>query len=257
MNIWTQLKSQAGFDLLTFRRNPAATFFTVVLPLVFLVLFTSIFGNETIDSRNGARVATFYVPGILAMSLVSATMINLAITTTTRREQGILKRIRGTPLRPWVFVAAQVLAAVVIMAFSAFLVITIGWLLFDVSLQAKGVPALLISLVVGTATFSALGLALATIIPSVNAAPAITNAIALPLYFVSDVFIISDDSPRVINTIGNLFPIKHLGGALQESFNPFIEGTPMPWGHWAVIAGWGLVGAIVSVTRFRWTPWGS
>lgn len=249
-----QLRSQAGFDLLTFRRNPAATFFTVVLPLIFLFLFTSIFGNEEID---GVRVANFYVPGILALSIISATMVNIAITTVTRRETGVLKRVRGTPLRPWVFVGSQVLASVAIATVMTVLVVLVGWLVFDVQLQASGVPSLIISLLLGTAAFCSLGLALTSIIPSENAAPAVTNAVALPLYFVSDIFIITDETPTVIATIGNLFPIKHLGQALTESFNPFIEGTPMPWGHWAVIAGWGLFGSAVTVVWFRWTPWGS
>ena len=249
-----QLRSQAGFDLLTFRRNPAATFFTVVLPLIFLFLFTSIFGNEEID---GVRVANFYVPGILALSIISATMVNIAITTVTRRETGVLKRVRGTPLRPWVFVGSQVLASVVIATVMTVLVVLVGWLVFDVQVQASGMPSLIISLLLGTAAFCSLGLALTSIIPSENAAPAVTNAVALPLYFVSDIFIITDDTPTVIATIGNLFPIKHLGQALTESFNPFIEGTPMPWGHWAVIAGWGLFGLAATVAGFRWTPWGS
>lgn len=254
MSWLSQLRTQGSFDLLTFRRNPAATFFTVVLPLIFLFLFTSIFGNEEI---NGVRVANFYVPGILALSIISATMVNMAITTTTRREQGVLKRVRGTPLRPWVFVGGQVLASLAIAVVMTVLVILVGWLVFDVQLQSSGVPSLVITVIIGTAAFCALGLALTTIIPSVNAAPAFTNAIALPLYFVSDIFIITEDTPSFISTIGNLFPIKHLGQALTESFNPFIEGTPMPWGHWAMVVGWGLFGAAVTATRFRWTPWGT
>ena len=96
MNRWArQLRSQVGYDLLAFRRNPAATFFTVVLPLIFLLLFTSIFGNEVLEGRDGLRAATFYVPGILALAIISATMVNLAMTTVTRREDGALKRACG------------------------------------------------------------------------------------------------------------------------------------------------------------------
>ncbi len=250
-----QLRSQVGYDLLAFRRNPAATFFTVVLPLIFLLLFTSIFGNETIDSRGDVRAATFYVPGILALALISATLVNLAMTTVTRREDGVLKRVRGTPLRPWVFVLAQALASVVIATLMTALVVAIGRLVFGVSVQPAGVPALVISLVVGSASFCAMGLALTSIIPSVEAAPAITNAAVLPLYFVSDVFVVTDSTPRIITFIGDVFPVKHLTRALYESFDPFVVGTPMPWRHWAVIAAWGLFGLVVASRRFRWTPW--
>ncbi len=252
MSAVSQLKNQSAFDLLRFRRNPAAAFFTVILPLIFLVLFTSLFGNETFD--NGAKLATFYVPGILGLSIVSATMVNLAITTTTRRERGMLKRLRGTPLPPWVFVASQIVMATVIATFMTVLIIIIGRILFGVALQWSAVPTLIISLIIGAAAFCAMGLALSTIIPSEDAAPAVTNAIALPLYFVSDVFVVTEDAPRFIEVIGNIFPVKHLVSSLQPAFDPFVEGTPMEWGHWAVVAAWGVFGAVVTMTRFRWTP---
>ncbi len=251
MSAVAQLRNQSAFDLLRFRRNPAAAFFTVILPLIFLVLFTSLFGNDTLN--NGAKAATFYVPGILGLSIVSATMVNLAITTTTRRERGMLKRLRGTPLPPWVFLASQILMATVVAAFMTVLIIVIGRVLFGVSLQWSAVPTLLITLVLGAASFCAMGLALSTIIPSEDAAPAVTNAVALPLYFVSDVFVITEDAPRFITLLGDIFPVKHLVSALQPAFDPFVEGTPLEWGHWAVIAAWGVFGAVITMTRFRWT----
>ena len=95
---------QLNFDLLIFRRNPAATFFTVILPLIFLLLFTWIFDGTL---ENGADVNTVFVPGILTLAVVSATAVNVAITMTTRRERGVLKRVRGTPIDPSVFVLSQ------------------------------------------------------------------------------------------------------------------------------------------------------
>lgn len=254
----TQLLRQAKFDLLMFRRNPAATFFTVVLPIIFLVLFTSIFGNEEYDS--GRKVATFYVPGILALSVISATAVNVAITVTTRRERGVLKRVRGTPLRPWVFVASQAAAGLVISLVMSVLVIAIGWLVFGVAVIGVTVPSLVISILVGAVAFSAIGLALTAIIPSEDASPAVTNAIFLPLYFISDVFIPPQENAQgqleesLFQKIGNFFPVKHLNRALSESFDPFATTTPWPWDHWLVVLAWGAVGLIVALTRFRWTP---
>lgn len=252
MNWVSQLFRQANFDLTMFRRNPAATFFTVVLPLIFLVLFTSIFGNEEFDS--GRRVATFYVPGILALSIISATMVNVAITMTTRRERGMLKRVRGTPLRPWVFIASQSVAAMVVSMVMSVIVIAVGRLLFDVAVNSKGIVSLVITILIGAASFAALGLAMTTIIPSEDAAPAVTNAIALPLYFISDIFIITEGDLGIISTIGNLFPVKHLGSALTESFDPFATSAPWPVTHWLVILAWGAFGLVIALTRFRWTP---
>lgn len=248
----TRLRKQAAFDLLIFRRNPASTFFTVILPLIFLVIFTSIFGNETL--ANGARVATLYVPGILALAIISATTVNLAITMTGRRERGILKRVRGTPIPPWVFVASQAVAGFAISAFMTVLITLVGRVLYGVTLNVSGLPSLIITVALGAMSFAAMGLALTALIPSEDAAPAVTNAIMLPLYFISDVFIPGDQIPEWTRRVADFFPVKHLSVALQESFDPFAEGTTWPWGHWLVIAAWGLVAAVAATRGFRWTP---
>lgn len=246
-----QLATSTRFALLAFRRNSAATFFTVALPLIFMVLFGYIFGGERMN--NGATVATFTVPGILALSLVSATFVNLAITTVFQREKGQLKRMRITPLKPWVFIASQIIAATVIVAIMTVLLVVLGKILFDVTFNFSTLPTFVVTLVLATACFSALGLALTTIIPNENAAPAFTNMIVLPLYFVSDVFIQADNPPAWMEWLGNVFPIKHLARSLQDSFNPFLENVEIPWDHWAVMAAWGLFGALVAATRFRWS----
>ena len=248
-----QLRSEARFNLLGFRRSPAATFFTVVLPIIFLVIFTSIFGNEIISST-GARVATVYVPGILALALVSANFMNAAIVTVIRRESGVLKAMRATPLPPWVYVGGQVAASLVLTAIMTALVIGIGWLGFSVEVQPGAVPSLLITLGVGAAAFSALGLAITCVCPSEQAAPAITNMCVLPLYFVSDVFIPSEGAPRWMTLIGDVFPIKHLAVALGRTFDPFSEGVPLPAWRWAILGAWGVFGVLVTVRFFRWTP---
>ena len=253
----TALIRQVNFDLLIFRRNPAATFFTIILPIIFLLIFTSLFGNDEIGPNN-VRAATFYVPGILALAIISATAVNLAITMTTRRERGVLKRVRGTPIPARTFVASQALAGFVLSAIMTVLIIIIGRVLFDVSLIIDGIPSLIITILIGAASFAAMGLALTSIIPSEDAAPAVTNAIFLPLYFISDVFIppgaSSGGEDSFLSRVADFFPVKHLANALQDSFDPFIEGTPFPWENWVVIAIWGAVGAVVTLTSFRWTP---
>ncbi len=246
------IQHQLRFDLLIFRRNPAGTFFTVVLPLIFLVIFTSIFGNNTLD--NGAKVATLYVPGILTLAIVSATAVNAAITMTARRERGVLKRVRGTPVPPWIFVLSQALAGFVIAMVMTVIITLVGRILYGVELQLETLPSLLISLLLGAMGFSAIGLALTTVIASEDAAPAVTNAIFLPLYFVSGVFIPDSEVPDWVGTAGNLFPVSHLNQALQESFDPFAEGAAWPLNHWLVIAAWGVVGAVITLKTFRWTP---
>ena len=248
-----RLLSATKYSLLTFRRNPAATFFTVVFPLIFLVLFGFIFGDE-IDSETGAKVATFQVPGILGLAIVSATFINLAIGQVFRRELGQLKRLRGTPMPPLYYMLGQVLAAFVVVAFMTVLVVFVGRLLFGVVYNWDTTLVFAVTVLLGAMAFSGLGLAVTTIIPNNDAAPAITNAVVLPLYFISDVFLDSDGTPDFLQTLGDIFPVKPLVEALQPSFNPFLDTSSTPWSQWAIIAAWGVFGVAVAATRFRWTP---
>ena len=253
MSTVRQLRSEVSFNLLGFRRSPAATFFTVVLPLIFLVIFTSIFGNEIMGST-GARVATVYVPGILALAVVSANFMNAAIITVIKRENGILKAMRATPLPPRVYVAGQIGVSLVLTAVMTVLVVGIGRLAYGVEIQVAALPSLFITLVLGAAAFSALGLAVTCICPSEQAAPALTNMCVLPLYFISDVFIPAGNTPDWMTAIADVFPIKHLAVALGRTFDPFVEGVPMPGWRWLVMAAWGTAGALAAARWFRWTP---
>ncbi|MGI9613065.1 MAG: ABC transporter permease [Acidimicrobiales bacterium] len=252
MNSASVLRHQVNFDLLIFRRNPAGAFFTVVLPLIFLVIFTAIFGNNELP--DGAKVSTLYVPGILALAVVSATTVNLAITMTARRERGVLKRLRGTPIAPYVFVLSQAITGFVISLLMTVLIVTLGWVLFGVAMNWATVPALLITLVVGAGGLAALGLGMTALIPSEDAAPAVTNAIMLPLYFISGVFVPESEVPSWVTSVAKLFPVYHLNHALQGSFDPFLEGSWWPLDHWLVLLAWGAVGLLVTIRFFRWVP---
>src|SRR5215207_7391363 len=179
---------QFRFDQKVFWRNPASVFFTVMLPLIFLFIFATIFGNEDIEER-GVKTTTYYVPAIISLAVISATTQSLAINLTQDRERGLLKRARGTPLPTPIFVAGRVGNSLVVSVLMVILVAVIGKLVYDVSLPDQTIPAVLVTLAVGAAAFSCLGFALTTIIPSEDAAPAVTNALLLPLYFISGVFI--------------------------------------------------------------------
>jgi ABC-2 type transport system permease protein len=249
--IWHQYR----YDQRTFWREPAAVFFTVVLPLIFLFIFVSIFGNEPIQA--GAKEipgSTYYVPGILALAIVSATTVNLAITMTTLRERGTLKRVRSTPLPPWVFMAARLLTAMAVSVLMVVLVTLLGRIVYGVAIPTRTLPGLLLAVVVGTAACCCLGFALTAVIPSENAAPAVTNALVLPLYFFSGIFIPNDDIPRGMQIVGDIFPVKHLFQALLAAFNPLTKGAGIEGVHLLVLAGWGLAGLLVASRTFRWSP---
>lgn len=245
---------QFRFDQKVFWRNPAAVFFTVMLPLIFLLIFSSIFGNETIEERGGLAVSTYYVPGIMTLAVVSATMVSLAIGLTEARESGRLKRVRSTPLPVWGFVAGRVGNAVVISLGMALVVTLIGNVLYDVEIPTTTIPALLVTLLVGAAAFSCLGFALTAAIPTREAAPPITNFTALPLYFLSGVFIPETEIPAGVLDVASVFPIRPFFEALLTGFDPATQGAGFEWAHLAVVAAWGAAGLAIAIRTFAWAP---
>src|SRR4051794_30350899 len=233
---------QFRYDQKSFWRNPGAVFFTVLLPLVFMLIFESIFGDDTLEQLGGLRTSTYYIPAILTLAVVSATLQSVAIRITVDRENGILKRGRGTPLPPWVFFAGRVGNAIVISLLMLIIVPAVGRLLYGVNIPWEHLPAILVTLAVGAASFCCLGIALSAAIPSEEAAPAITNIAVLPLYFLSGVFIPETEIPDGVLHVANVFPIRHFFEAFFTAWDPLTQGSGFEWGHLAVVAGWGALG---------------
>jgi ABC-2 type transport system permease protein len=248
--VWHQFR----YDQKIFWRNPAAVFFTVMLPLIFLFIFATIFGNDHIPARHDLKVSTYYVPGIMTLALSSATLVSLAISLTRSREDGVLKRLRGTPVPAWVVVAGRVGNSIVVSALMVVLVTALGHFVYGVKVPTETIPALLVALLVGAAAFSCLGFALTALIPTEEAAPAVTNAVVLPLYFLSGVFIPENEIPKGVLHVANVFPIRPLFQALLNGFDPFTRGAGFQPGHLAVVGAWGVFGLLSAVRRFSWTP---
>jgi ABC-2 type transport system permease protein len=247
--MWHQFR----YDQKVFWRNPASVFFTVMLPLIFLFIFATIFGNDEIEER-GVKTTTYYVPAIITLAVISATTQSLAINLTEDRERGLLKRVRGTPLPVPAFVAGRVGNSLVISFLMVVLVAVIGRLVYDVSIPTETIPAILVTLAVGAFAFSCLGFALTTIIPSEDAAPAVSNAMVLPLYFISGIFIPDSEIPQGVLNFADLFPIRHFFEAFFTAWDPNTTGAGFEWGDLAVVALWGIAGLVVALLAFRWEP---
>ena len=245
---------QFRFDQKTFWRNPASVFFTVLLPIIFLFIFATIFGNDTIEELGGVKTTTYYVPAILTLAVISATMVSPAISITADRETGVLKRVRGTPLPSWVFIAGRVGNALVISLLMLVVVTVLGRLVYGVTIPGETLPAVFVTLLVGAASFACLGFAMTVIIPSEQAAPAVTNAIALPLYFISGIFIPESEIPDGVLHFADIFPFRHFFEAFFNAFDPNTAGVGFEWGNLAIVAAWGLAGLLVAALFFRWTP---
>jgi ABC-2 type transport system permease protein len=246
---------QFRYDQKAFWRNPAAVFFTVMFPVVLLLIFATVFGGKTVDVDGGIETTAYYVPAIITLSVISATMQSLAMTLVIAREDGRLKRGRGTPMPAWVFIAGRVGNSIVTALMMLILIALLGRVLYGVAIPWGETPAILVTLVIGAASFSCLGIALTAAIPSQDAAAPIVNALLLPLYFLSGIFIPDDELPDSVISFANHFPIRDF---FLSFFHAYLPGGPsgVDWGNLAVVAVWGVAGLLLSIRFFRWTPRG-
>jgi ABC-2 type transport system permease protein len=244
---------QFRFDQKIFWRNRAAVFFTALLPLIFLFVLASVFKSADISELD-VEGATYYVPAIITLAVISATTVKLATNLPAEREAGRLKRVRGTPLPPAAFVAGRVGNSLVISVIMVALVSLIGALVYGVQIPTETMPAMLVTLAVGAFSFSCLGFALAAVIPTEEAAPAVTNATVLPLYFLSGVFIPENEIPDGVLNFADPFPIRHFFEAMFTAWDPNTTGSGFELGHLAVLAAWGVFGLLVAIRFFRWEP---
>ena len=244
---------QLRYDQKAFWRNPAAVFFTVMFPVVLLLIFATVFGDQTIEVDGGVEITAYYVPAIITLAVISATMQSLAMSLVIAREDGRLKRVRGTPLPAWVFIAGRVGNSIVVALLMLILIALLGRVLYGVAIPWGELPAILVTLVIGAAAFSCLGIALTALIPTQDAAAPIVNALLLPLYFLSGIFIPDDELPEGVISFANHFPIRDFFQAFFQAYLPGGE-SGLDWGNLAVVAIWGVAGLLLAIRFFRWTP---
>jgi ABC-2 type transport system permease protein len=246
---------QAWYINKAFIRNPASLFFTLVFPLMFLVIFSVIFGNGHVLVAPGktVRVATFYVPSIAAFSVINACYTNIAISLSFSRDSGALKRIHGSPLPVWTYMFARILHAVIMAIVLVVICAAFGAAFYGATLPTATLPAFALTLVVGAATFSALGVLVTVFIPNADAAPAVVNASILPLLFISNVFIPLENPSGWIDVLGKIFPVRHFADALVNSFFE-LSGSGLRTNDLLVISAWGVAALVLAIRFFQWEP---
>ena len=246
---------QTRYQVLTFMRSPVGLFFTLGLPLFMLILFNALFSDGTVDTPEGSwSIQQFYTGGLAAFTAVSATYTNLVNMVPTRRDDGILKRWRSTPLPPAIYLAGWILGALLVAVVGVLLQLTLGVLAYDLTIDPEKLPAMILTFFVGVGSFAALGLAVAGLVPNSDSAPAVANATILPLAFVSDVFVAIEDPPRWLELIGDIFPLKPFVNSFQNTLNPLVDAPAFTWDKLAVVLAWGIGGAVVARYSFRWEP---
>jgi len=244
---------QVGWEQRSFWRNPSSAAFTFAFPLLFLVVFIAINGNDTVTLPGGkVPFAQFYVPAIVAFGLISASYTNLAFALSIRRDNGLLKRVRGTPLRPALYLAGMGGNVVVISVILTVLVTLLGVVAYGVTFPDRYL-GLAIALVFGAFCFAAIGSMVSTFVPNEDAAPAIINFVLFPMLFISGTFG-RIDATSALGRTASVFPVWHLNKLLEGVFNPNTTGNGVAVGHLAVLAAWGVGALVVAARRFRWEP---
>ena len=226
-----------------FWRNPTAAFFSFILPLLFLFLFGAIFSGDQ-------KTLNVIVPGILGMSVMATTFNALAMNITFLREEGVLKRIHGTPMPPTSYLGGVTGNAISNATVQVVIVVLAGKLFFGIG-WPKDWAELAIFCIVGVSTLAALGVAFSHVIPNFDAAPAYTNIVFLPVIFISGVFYDVDNAPQFLRDVAEVLPLTHIIDGVSAAL---VTGAPLAdhLGDLAVVAAWGVVGAFFAVRGFSW-----
>jgi ABC-2 type transport system permease protein len=246
---------QIRYEQRAYWRNRGRGIFTFVFPLMFLVIFASLNNGYHLSDRGGIPYNDFFVPGILAYGVIATTYVNMAIGTAILRDEGVLKRMQGTPLPRWAYVAARIGSTVVIVIAMTAVTLLLGVVAYGVHIRASTLPGLLATLVLGTAAFTTLGIGITRFIPNAEAAPVVVNLTVLPLTFISSVWFPPTGLPKTLVDIAKFFPIRPLADGMQYAFDPRTAGAGFNGADLKTLLIWSAVGVALMV-RFLRRPQG-
>lgn len=246
---------QIRYDLRVFLRDPAARVFTLVMPILLLLLYCSIFGNSKFsDGGQSIGGREYFVPHIIAQGITGAALTNLVYTVVTKRENGTLKRRRATPVRAWTLITSEVATSILTAVAIAVALVLISWFAYGVHLTAAQTAEVAGATLLGTAAMCALGFAVTTFIPSAESAGPGVTLVTFLLYAISGVYFPETLLPGFVRTIAQVFPVRPLALTVQNAYAP-TSGHP---GQIALqfleLAAWGVGGIMIASRRFSWVP---
>jgi ABC-2 type transport system permease protein len=247
----TLLWRQLVYTLQELWRSRVVFIFTFLFPLTWLVVLGSLVGNATVDDGSGVRVMQFVTPTAAAMGVTYAAFPTVAITLALARESGVLKRVHGTPLPPWVYLAGRIGGAVVVALGSVLIMLSVGVLAYDVQIVWATALASLTTIAVAIACFASLGLAVASVSPSATFAQAASIGSAVVVTFLSGMYSEGAQAPWA-DRIAAVLPLKPFDDALGTQFDPLSGGAGWDLGALAVMAAWTVGALVVAVRAFGW-----
>jgi ABC-2 type transport system permease protein len=256
MNPLVLAARESGNLLRSLWRNRSGAFFTILLPVTLLVFFGAINRDGTVQLvPHGPQISytTFFTPGMLAMAIMASAFTSLVIGLTVMRDNGQLKRLRGTPLPPWAFFTGQVVSRLVLIVVEAVLVLGLGRLLFHVSLPPSATAWATFALIalLGAATFTAVGVAYTRLVANADSAPALTQAAFLPLLFLSGAWFPISGLPHWLSSLANAFPLAPMLDGMRQALI-FGHGPGAIWPDVRKLLAWLVVALLVALRTFRW-----
>ncbi len=241
---------QVRYEQKAYWRNPMAAVFTFMFPVVFLIVVgTSAGGSRVLGTT--LRYDQYVVVAMVTFGLIAACYTNLGTTVCLRRDQGILKRMRGTPISVGAYMGGVIGNVMINVAILTVLVVGIGMIFYHLHFPYHP-AATVLTLLVGVVTFCSLGLAVTVLVTNADAAPAVINGIYFPIVFISGVFYpLSNGS--VLSRIADYFPVRHMITALVSAFESG-PGSGLRGHDLLVMLIWAAAGLWFTSRRFRWEP---
>jgi ABC-2 type transport system permease protein len=234
-------------------RSHELAFFTFLFPILIFILLGSVYGDDTIKDE-GVTGSQYLLAGILGYGIASTAFAGLAIVIVIRREEGILKRLRATPLPAPTYLAGAISSTAIVYAIEAAALIVLAKVMFDVPFPDEWF-SLVLALLLGTLSFAALGVALTGVIRSGEGSSAVVNAIYLPMAFLSGSFWTPHAYPRFLEVIADILPLTYFIRLMRD----VVLRDETLWSNWEaalVVAAWGLAGLLLAARGFRWEPRG-
>ena len=253
---------QGALEIRQFLRSREQVVFTMAFPVLMIVIFASIFDGEI---GGGVRFTQYFVTGMIATGLMTAGFQALAIQIPIERDRGVLKRLRGTPMPPWVYFAGKVLMVAFVAVAETVLLLAVAALLFGLELPSSGRLWLTFLWVaaLGTTACTLCGIAFSSVARTGRSAPAVVTPVALVLQFISGVFFVFTSLPTWMQQVAAVFPLNWMCQGLRAVFLPESFGAQEPGGSFelgrvALVLGiWCVAGLVLCVLTFRWQDEGT
>jgi ABC-2 type transport system permease protein len=243
---------QLRFEQRLYWRSRELAFFTFLFPLLIFVLLGSVYGDDRIKQEHNVKGSSYLLAGVLGYGIAATAFAGLAIVIVLRRENGILKRLRATPLPPGTYLASVIASTVLVFTVEAAALIVLARLMFHVPLPDQWL-SLVLAVLLGALAFAALGIALSGYIRSGEGSSAVVNAVYLPMAFLAGAFWTPHAYPRFLEVIAEILPLTYFIRLMRD----VVLRDETIWSSWesaAVVAAWGIAGVLLAVRSFRWAP---